>query len=71
MGFRFRSDYVKVKCTDGSNKHVLRRVEDIPRAFEIFASSWSVKVSLGLKQALDAIEASICRTQERADKSSR
>jgi hypothetical protein len=58
MGVHFRSDYVEIPCDDGSTKHVLRNSRRYSIAFELLVSNWSVKVNLGLKLSLDAIEAS-------------
>jgi hypothetical protein len=54
--FKFRSDFEKIPCPDGSIRLVLRSIEKIYKAFGVNLPSWSFKLNADLKSLKEIAE---------------
>lgn len=52
-------DYKEVKCRDGSTRHILKRLNDLPRVFGEYVPEWEFKINSGAKAAMELAEADV------------
>lgn len=52
-------DYKEVKCKDGSTRHILKKLNNLPRIFGEFVPEWEFKINSGAKAAKELAEANV------------
>lgn len=52
-------DYKKVKCPDGSERYILKRLNNLPRIFGEYVPEWEFKINSGAKAAMELAEANV------------
>lgn len=52
-------DYKEVECNDGSTRHILKRLNNLPRVFGEYVPEWEFKINSGAKAAMELVDADV------------